>query len=81
MIARMRYGLIQGGITNSELSSDSAFRALSISITTKTESDKVHAFTFPLVKYSQGLAVKSSPSKLATEKPSFQEGHSLQLDN
>lgn len=78
----MRYGLIQGGIVIKELSSDNAFNALNISITTKTDKLKVEAFTFPLVKYSHGLLVKSIPPKLFTLKESLgHEGHSDQLDN
>lgn len=63
-IARIRYGLIHGGIVIKELSSESAFNALNISITTRTERLKVLALTFPLVKYSQGFAEKSNPPKL-----------------
>ena len=37
--------LIQGGITNSEMSSEMALHALNISITTSTVSDNVEAFT------------------------------------
>jgi len=81
-IAKMRYGLIQGGITISELSSDRAFNAFIISITTKTERDSVEAFTLPLVKYSHGFLVKSKLSKLLGVKLPFgHAGHSLQFDN
>lgn len=61
IMAKMRYGLIQGGIVIRELSSDKALRALNISITTKTDKLRVEALTFPLVKYSQGLFEKSIP--------------------
>ena len=49
-----------GFIVSSELSSEIAFRAFSISITTRTESDKVDALIFPSVKYLHGSAYKSS---------------------
>jgi len=61
-IATMRYGLTNGCITNKELSSEIAFNALSISITTKTESDRVDALTLPTVKYVHGFWEKSRPS-------------------
>lgn len=82
IIAKINQGLIQGGITNNELSSDRAFKAFSISITTRTDKLRVLAFTFPLVKYSQGFLEKSNPSKLVTLKePVGHEGHSLQLES
>jgi hypothetical protein len=39
-----------------------AFKALNISITTKTDNESVDAFTFPVVKYKQGFFYKSTPS-------------------
>jgi hypothetical protein len=50
-MASKRYGFMKGDIVNRELSSDMAFNAFNISITTKTLRDKVLAFTFPAVKY------------------------------
>lgn len=50
-IASKRYGFTNGLIVRSELSSDIALSALSISITTKTDKDKVDAFTLPETKY------------------------------
>jgi hypothetical protein len=78
--AAIRYGLVKGVTMSSELSSDSALRALSISIITSTDRDRVHALTLPLVKYSQPLLEKSKPSKLLGWKP-FQPGHSLQWES
>ena len=49
-IASRSHGLIQGGITNSEMSSEMALHALNISITTSTVSDNVEAFSLPSVK-------------------------------
>ena len=65
-MATINQGLIHGGITKSELSSDKAFNALSISITTNTERLRVLALTLPLVKYSQGFLLKSIPKNGAT---------------
>lgn len=53
-------------MVSNELSSDKAFKALNISITTKTDKLKVLALTLPLVKYSQGLLEKSMPRMLFT---------------
>lgn len=79
-IARIRQRLVNGVTTRSELSSDSALRALSISMITRTDRLRVLAFTLPLVKQSQGLLVKSYPSKLLGWNP-FHEGHSLQWES
>lgn len=68
MIAKIRYGLIQGGITSKELSSDRAFKAFNISITTRTDSERVLALIFPLVKYSHGFAEKSRPLNGVTSR-------------
>ena len=45
-MATNNHGFAQGGICNSEPSSDKALRALSISITTSTESERVEAVAF-----------------------------------
>lgn len=79
-MARRSQGLTQGGIMSRELSSERAFIALSISITTRTERLRVLALTLPLVKYSQGFLEKSKPPKFLTVKP-VQLGHSLQLES
>jgi hypothetical protein len=63
-MATINHRLIQGGMTNKELSSLRALRALSISIMTSTERLSVLAFIFPFVKYSHGFFEKSNPSKL-----------------
>jgi hypothetical protein len=65
-MATINHGFIQGGITNNELSSDKAFKALNISITTNTDKLKVLAFILPFVKYSHGFLEKSKLSKLFT---------------
>ena len=49
-IANRSHGLIQGGITNSEISSEMALHALNISITTSTVRESVEAFNLPVVK-------------------------------
>ena len=78
-MARMRYGFTNGVMVSSELSSEMALSALSISITTRTERESVEALTLPLVKYSHGAADKSIPStKLFTLK-SFHSGHCDQV--
>lgn len=82
-IANNKYGLTSGLILNNDSSSEIAFKAFNISITTRTDRDSVDAFTFPIVKYKQGLLCKSTPSiKLTGWKLSFgQDGHYPQLDN
>ena len=82
-IANNKYGLTSGLILNKDSSSDIAFNAFNISMTTRTVKDNVEAFTFPIVKYKQGLLCKSIPSmKLTGWKVSFgQEGHYPQFDN
>ena len=47
--------MMNGLMVNKELSSEMAFRAFSISITTSTESDRVEALILPCVKYEQGF--------------------------
>jgi len=80
-VAAIRYRLVKGVTTSNELSSLSALYALNISIITRTERESVAAFTFPLVKYSQGWLYKSIPSiKLFTLK-SVQAGHSDQCES
>ena len=79
-IARSNQGFTHGGITKRELSSERAFKALSISITTSTERLRVLALTLPFVKYSQGFFEKSIPPKLLTVKP-VHDGHSLQFES
>ena len=49
-MAKRRYGLTNGDMVRSELSSEMAFSALSISITTSTERDRVDALIVPSVK-------------------------------
>lgn len=49
-IAKIKYGFTKGVWDKRELSSEIAFRALSISITTKTERESVEALTLPLTK-------------------------------
>lgn len=67
-------------MVTSELSSESAFKALNISMTTRTDRLRVLALTLPLVKYSQGFLEKSKWSKLFGWKdPLGHEGHSLQF--
>ena len=61
-IASSSHGFFHGGICSSEPSSESAFRALNISIVTRTESDIVDAVSFPLpVMYLHGSLDRSSP--------------------
>jgi hypothetical protein len=76
-IAKIKYGLMNGDIVSSELSSEIALSAFNISITTRTERDRVDAFIFPDVKYEHGLFAKSCPSiKLTGENSSFgHDGH------
>merc|ERR1719263_1876127 len=64
-IASRSHGLAHGGIWRREPSSERALRALSISMTTRTEREKVEAVALPLVKYSHGLAERSMPTPLA----------------
>ena len=82
-IANNKYGLTRGLILKSDSSSDIAFKAFNISITTSTDKDNVEAFTFPIVKYKHGLLCKSTPSmKLTGLKESFgQDGHYPQFDS
>lgn len=47
LMAKRSHGLTNGLIVSKELSSEMALRALSISITTKTDSDRVDALIFP----------------------------------
>jgi len=63
-----------------ELSSEMAFKAFNISMTTSTERDSVEAFTLPDTKYSHGFLVRSNPSiKLAGVNSSLDHlGHSDQ---
>lgn len=77
-MATRSHGLTQGGIARRLVSSESALRELNISMATKTESESVVAFPFPVLKYSQGSfsnentcapAVKGETVKL------FQEEH------
>lgn len=49
-IARRSHGLTQGGIVSRLVSSDKAFNELNISIATKTERERVVAFTLPDLK-------------------------------
>ena len=49
-MASSSHGLDQTGTTRSELSSDSAFAALNISMATSNESDSVEALTLPVEK-------------------------------
>ena len=82
IMAKMRYGLIHGGIVTKELSSDKALSALNISMTTNTDKLNVDALTFPLVKYSHGLFEKSIPPKLFTWNDSLgHDGHSDQFES
>jgi hypothetical protein len=76
-MARRRYGLTNGLMVRRELSSEIALRAFNISITTRTDRDKVDAFTFPSTKYLHGSFCKSIPSiKLAGANSSLvQVGH------
>lgn len=46
-IASSSHGFAQGGMCNSDPSSDRALRAFNISMVTKTDSDRVEAFFFP----------------------------------
>lgn len=82
-MANKRYGFIRGDIVNRELSSEIAFNAFNISITTKTLRDKVLAFTFPAVKYWHGFLTKSKPSmKLAgANSAAGQAGQSPQCES
>ena len=49
-MARISHGLIHGGMTISEMSSDIALHALNISMTTSVVSDSVDALTLPAWK-------------------------------
>lgn len=61
-----------GFMVTSELSSEIALRAFSISITTSTDRDRVEALTFPSVKYLHGSWLRSSSGmKLAGENSSL----------
>jgi len=73
---------MNGLVVKSELSSEMAFIALSISINTRTESDRVEAFTLPTVKYVHGFVEKSIPPKFEGEKSDFgHDGHSPQCES
>lgn len=63
VIATNNQGFNHTGIVNNELSSEIAFIALNISITTKTVKLKVHGFLLAREKYKQGLDDKSNPEK------------------
>ena len=67
-MATRSHGLAHGGIWSSDESSESAFSALSISITTSTERDMVEAVALPAaVKYAHAFelrAVLNSPMPL-----------------
>jgi hypothetical protein len=54
-MAKRRYGLSQIPDSRRELSSEIALRAFNISISTRTESDKVEALILPYVKYEHGF--------------------------
>lgn len=54
-MARRRYGLMKSPDSRRELSSEMALSALSISIRTRTESERVDALIFPAVKYWHGF--------------------------
>ena len=54
-MAAINHGFTIGVIVNSELSSEIAFRAFSISITTSTDRERVEALTLPSVKYLHGF--------------------------
>ena len=54
--ATMSHKFTKGVIVRSELSSEIALKALSISMTTRTERDSVDALTLPSVKYLHGLS-------------------------
>lgn len=77
-IATSKYGLANNPITNIDPSSDNAFKALNISIMTKTERLRVDAFYLPQEKYKHGSLEKSYFPKLTTLK-SFQSWHSAQF--
>ena len=85
-IATSKYGLANNPITNKDPSyeiknkntSDNAFKALNISIMTKTERLRVDAFYLPHEKYKHGSFEKSYFPKLATLK-SYQSWHSAQF--
>ena len=79
-IAINNQGLAKIPIVNNDESSLKAFKALNISITTSTVSDKVEAFCLPTVKYEHGFSLKLYLPKLLTAK-SVKVVHSLQLDN
>ena len=49
-MATSKYGLIQGGDVNKLESSDKAFKALNISIVTRTDKDNVDALALPSLK-------------------------------
>jgi hypothetical protein len=55
MQAMIKYGFENNPTLNILESSESAFTAFSISISTKTLKDIVEAFFLPLVKYSQAF--------------------------
>ncbi len=74
MMARINHGFNHNGITNKELSSEIAFIALSISITTSTVKLRVQAFFFAKVKYKHGSLERSKSEKLLAVKP-VQVGH------
>lgn len=65
-MAKSKYTLTNGLMVKSELSSEIALRALSISIITRTDRDRVDAFTFPSVKYLHGSCERSIPSTKLT---------------
>jgi len=58
------HGLAQIPIVNNDESSLKAFKALSISIITKTDNDNVLAVYLPAVKYVHGFFEKSYLPKL-----------------
>lgn len=49
-MAMSKYGLIQGGDLNKLESSDKAFKALNISMVTRTDNDNVDALALPSLK-------------------------------
>merc|ERR1719486_1372443 len=69
-MATSSQGFAHGGICSNDPSSERALRALSISITTSTESERVEAVALPLaVKYAHGSLLKSeAPGLLHFEK-------------
>ena len=68
-IATSNHGFNHTGIESNELSSEIAFMALNISITTKTVKLRVQGLVLKTVKYEHGSFDKSKPEKLLTEKP------------